>query len=78
MINFCPKLLQRLDPLTGGLGVKSILCQDELPVKFRSVWDPDDPEVVTRLFHWWSKVTKSLDKEENRMSSRTFRQVIGR
>ncbi|XP_005112279.1 uncharacterized protein LOC101862849 [Aplysia californica] len=71
-------LLKKLDDLTHGLGADAFLCQDELPVKFRSVWDPPDINVVSRLVVWWSQLKNSLYSKQNEMTTRIFRQVIGR
>lgn len=74
-------LKQKLDTLSCGLGVEYLLCQDELPEKFRSIWDPPDPGVVTSLQQWWARVQKlwtSAPDAKLGMNTNTYRQVIGR
>lgn len=61
-----------------GHGSELFLCSDELPSKYEAVWDHQDQSLKEKLISWWEKVDKFFSSNEEGLTSRIYRQVIGR
>ncbi|BFZ24434.1 hypothetical protein BsWGS_27473 [Bradybaena similaris] len=64
------------DVLGHGCGL--FLCSDELPAKFRSVWDDESGSVWSQLVTWWKQVEQLLKKSGSEVTTRIYRQIVGR